>query len=144
MLNLENDLISPKQWGCRPGINQTWQILHLSTALHHSWNFKCFWYKPWSSRVIPWYLKSFDKVWHTGLIFKLCQKGICGNLINIPNDLMTNRKQKVVLNSQCSSWVDVRAGVPQVSNPGPLWNLIYVNDLKANVSYLLMTLLYFP
>ena len=42
---------------------------------------------------------------------------------------MTNRKQRVVLNGQCSSWVDVRAGVPQGSIPGPLWNLIYVNDL---------------
>ena len=27
--------------------------------------------------------KAFDKVWHDGLIFKLCQKGICGEMVNI-------------------------------------------------------------
>ena len=73
--------------------------------------------------------KAFGKVWHAGLIYKLRQNGICEDLINILNDFLINRKQRVVLNRQCSSWVDIRAGVPQGSILGSLLFLIYVNDL---------------
>ena len=42
---------------------------------------------------------------------------------------MTNRKQRVVLNGQYSSWVDIRAVVSPGSILGPLLFLIYVNEL---------------
>ena len=59
--------------------------------------------------------KAFDKVWHDGLIFKLRHNGISGDIINILRDFLCNRKQRVVLNDQCSSWADVNACVPQGS-----------------------------
>ena len=39
--------------------------------------------------------KAFDKDWHEGLIFKLKQNGISGELLRISSDFLSNRKQRV-------------------------------------------------
>ena len=72
--------------------------------------------------------KAFNKVWHEGLIYKLLQNGISGELLNILVDVLNNRKQRVVLNDESSNWVDVKAGVPQVSIMEPLLFLIYIKE----------------
>ena len=37
---------------------------------------------------------TFDKVWHEGLFFKLKQNGISGNLLNVFEDFLRNKKQR--------------------------------------------------
>ena len=64
--------------------------------------------------------KAFDKVWHDGLLYKLKCYGVEGNFYNILKNYLQSRKQKVVLNGQSSSWLDIIAGVPQGSVLGPL------------------------
>ena len=78
--------------------------------------------------------KAFDKVWHEALIFKLRQNGVSGKLLNLIKDFLKNRKQRLVLKSQSSSWADVNVGVPQRPSPGPLLFLMYINDLTNDLS----------
>ena len=87
--------------------------------------------------------KSFDRVWHKGLIFKLRQYGIDGDLLNWISDYSDDRKQRVFTRSCMSSFKRVNAGVPQGSDLGPLLFLIFVNDISDSLlsyqDYLQMT-----
>ena len=49
-------------------------------------------------------------------------------------NFLNGRYQRVLLNGQESSWSPILAGVPQGSAVGPLFFLIYVNDLSHNLS----------
>ena len=69
-----------------------------------------------------------------GLIYKLKQNGISGKLLNMIKDFLDSRKQRVVLNRQYSSWASITAGLCQGSILGPLFFLIYINDLSKNLS----------
>ena len=78
--------------------------------------------------------KAFDKVWHEGLLYKLKNNGIIGNAFQLIESFLHNRRQSVVLNGQFSSWLSIRADVPQGSVLGPLFFLIYINDLPEGLN----------
>ena len=82
--------------------------------------------------------KAFDKVWHKGLIFKLKQNGISGNLLNTLTNFLKLRKQRVVLNGQLSSWSNIETGVPQRSILSPLLFLVYIDDLSDGLTTVTM------
>lgn len=58
---------------------------------------------------------------------------ITGNLFIILTDFLKNKKQRVVLNGRHSYWIDVEAGVPQISILGPLFLLTHFNDLSNDL-----------
>ena len=47
--------------------------------------------------------KDFDNVWLKGLLFKLSQYGISGNLLDLLSSFLSARKQRVLLNGQTLS-----------------------------------------
>ena len=125
----ENDLISPNQSGFRPGESCVNQLLAITHKIYKSFD------EGFEVRGVSLDIsKAFDKVWHEGLLLKLNQNCVTGNLLKLLRDFLSYRKQRVVLNSQHSSWDNANAGVPQGSVLGLLLFLIYINDLSNNLS----------
>ena len=86
-----------------------------------------------SFEVRGMFSKAFDRVWQKGLLYKLKCMSIDGNFLKLVESFLSNRYQRVVLNGQASSCADIKAGVPKGSILGPLFFLIYINDLSENL-----------
>ena len=78
--------------------------------------------------------KVFDSVSHYHLLLRLDLLGIRGDLLNWFQAFRTSRRQRVVVNGQRSTWLDIRSGVPQGSVLGPLLFILYIDDLRHSVT----------
>ena len=114
----------------RPDDSTTNQLIDLVDEIHQAFDSK----KPLEDRAVFLDIsKVFDKVWHDGLIFKMRQHGISGNLLKLLKNHLSNRKQCVVLNDFSSDYASIDSGVHQGSVLGPLLFLIYIYDLEKNI-----------
>ena len=85
--------------------------------------------------------KAFDVISHQILLKKLYALGIRGNLFNWIKSYLTNRSQFVSYNNVKSETKFVTHGVPQGSILGPLFFIVFMNDV-SRASHLLFSILF--
>ena len=89
----KNDLISPHQSGFRPGESTINQLLLITHSIYRAFD------ETPSKETRAIFLdlsKAFDTVWHEGLIYKLKANGMTGNILQILQNYLTDRRQRVL------------------------------------------------
>ena len=123
---ISNNLISPNQSSFKLGDSCINQLLLITHEIYKSFDD--------GLEVRGIFLdisKAFEKVWHFSQIEA---KWHCWWTIANFICFLSNRKQRVVLNGQNSSWTNVHVGVPQGCILRPLLFPVYINDSADDLS----------
>ena len=74
---------------------------------------------------------AFDKVWHTGLLYKLSQCGVHGTILRWLRAYLTDRHFQVQFEGETSIMKTIKSGVPQGAILSPLLFNVMMRDLPS-------------
>ena len=79
--------------------------------------------------------KAFDTISHSGLIKKLMLYGIKDNQLNLIIDYLRHHTQQISVSGILSEPQEINFGVPQGSVLGPIFFLLYMNDIYKVIKH---------
>ena len=121
----DQHVLTYKQGGFRKGFSTASTIADLTDDLFNSIN-----QGQTSLAVFIDLKKAFDTVDHNILVKKLELYGVRGNNLEWCRDYLHLRNQTTLANNVFSSCSTIACGVPQGSVLGPLFFILYVNDIQ--------------
>ena len=119
-----NNLLNVEQAGFRKNRSTIDQIIKLQNDITYA--------KNTNQKVLAIFLDlqaAFDLAWHTGILTKLKEFGLRGNIYNYIKTFLENRQIQVRVNDQLSEKGNIDRGTPQGSVISPILFNLLINDL---------------
>ena len=126
----ENSLISNFQHGFRKQHSTIHSVAQLTNFVNIKMDAKL----PTLATFID-FRKAFDCVQHDVLLEKLSLLGLEAGVVSWFKSYLTDRKQRVLANNTHSSFLTVTQGVPQGSVLGPLFYILYADDIVGTIKH---------
>jgi hypothetical protein len=128
-----NNLIPNHQFGFRrqhSTIEQVHRIVNVITQVFES--------KKFCSSVFLDVSQAFDKVWHSGLLFKL-KSVLPHSFFNIIKSYLSDRLFQIKFQDVLTDFKSIESGVPQGSVLGPVLYVIFTADLPTSAEATIAT-----
>ena len=124
-----NHLIDKNQCGFRKGHSTIDHIVKLQDTINSSLRVGHH-----TLAIFIDFEKAFDMVWKNGLLLKLVNLGINGNILAYIKNFLTDRTFQVKIQNVLSAIFSLINGTPQGSVISPILFLIIINDLLQHLS----------